>query len=206
MNFETDVVGRDIIAKARQLFSEHGVEAVNMHQIAKSTGIGQGTLYRRFPNKGALCISVLHTQFEQFKVNATQELKANDAQPVVKRLSAFVQSLLFFSLELREYIRPILSAICTEDKNKQDWFLTEPYTFMHATVSGLLEEAAAAGQLRPQILPAIAASLLISSFSPELMAHFEEQGYSKEFISEQYSVTFIEPLFVEALKAENNGN
>ncbi|SFF05329.1 transcriptional regulator, TetR family [Paenibacillus algorifonticola] len=206
MNFETDVVGRDIIEKARQLFNEHGVEAVNMHQIAKGAGIGQGTLYRRFPNKGTLCVCVLHTQFEQFKAITTQELIENAAQPVVRRLSAFIRSLLFFALELREYIRPILSAICADEKNIQGWFQAEPYAFMHATVSKLLEEAAAAGQLRPQILPTIAASLLISSFSPELMAHFKEQGYSKEFISEQYSVTFIEPLFIEAPKAENDGN
>ncbi|ANY67186.1 hypothetical protein BBD42_12465 [Paenibacillus sp. BIHB 4019] len=198
MSFETDEVGRDIIEKARQLFNEHGVEAVNMHQIAKKAGIGQGTLYRRFPNKGALCMSVLDSQFEQFKSNTMRDLTEKAAQPVVIRLSAFIQSLLFFALELREYIRPILSAICADEKHNQDWFLAEPYTFMHATVSGLLEEAAAAGQLRPQILPTIAASLLISSFSPELMAHFAEQGYSKEFISEQYRVTFIEPLFVEA--------
>lgn len=201
-----DEVGRDIIEKARQLFNEHGVEAVNMHQIAKKAGIGQGTLYRRFPNKGALCMSVLDSQFEQFMANTMRDLTEKAAQPVVIRLSAFIQSLLFFSLELREYIRPILSAICAEEKNNQDWFLAEPYTFMHATVSGLLEEAAAAGQLRPQILPTIAASLLISSFSPELMAHFAEQGYSKEFISEQYRATFIEPMFIEAPEAGKDGN
>lgn len=201
-----DEVGRDIIEKARQLFNEHGVEAVNMHQIAKKAGIGQGTLYRRFPNKGALCMSVLDSQFEQFKANMMRELTDKAAEPVVIRLSAFIQGLLFFSLELREYIRPILSAICTDDKNNQDWFQAEPYTFMHATISGLLEEAAAARQLRPQILPTIAASLLISSFSPELMAHFEEQGYSKEFISEQCRATFIEPLFLEASEADYDGN
>lgn len=86
MNFETDEVGRDIIERARQLFNEHGVEAVNMHQIAKKAGIGQGTLYRRFPNKGALCMAVLDSQFERFKANMMRELNEKAAQPVVTRL------------------------------------------------------------------------------------------------------------------------
>src|SRR5215471_19498441 len=53
-----------ILEVARRLFAQQGVEAVSMHQIALATGIGQGTLYRRYANKGELCMDLLCEQYE----------------------------------------------------------------------------------------------------------------------------------------------
>jgi AcrR family transcriptional regulator len=42
-----------ILAAARTLFAERGLE-VSMDDVAKQTGLGVGTVYRRFPTRGAL--------------------------------------------------------------------------------------------------------------------------------------------------------
>ena len=47
-----------ILKEAGALFEKFGVDAVSMHQIAKSAGIGQGTLYRRYSHKGELCMDM----------------------------------------------------------------------------------------------------------------------------------------------------
>ncbi|EUJ46563.1 MULTISPECIES: TetR/AcrR family transcriptional regulator [Listeria] len=52
-----------IVNTAKQLFEEHGIENVSMHAIAKELNIGQGTLYRRFSNKGELCFAMLESDF-----------------------------------------------------------------------------------------------------------------------------------------------
>ncbi|GEA87323.1 TetR/AcrR family transcriptional regulator [Cellulomonas cellasea] len=47
-----------ILQVAEQHFSEHGVTG-SLDQIAKSAGIGPGTLYRHFPNRAALLAALL---------------------------------------------------------------------------------------------------------------------------------------------------
>ena len=47
-----------ILSAARDVFAEHGYEA-SMEQIAARAGLGVGTLYRRFPNKGELVAAVI---------------------------------------------------------------------------------------------------------------------------------------------------
>ena len=42
-----------LIAAAREIFAEHGVDAP-LSAIAKRAGVGQGSLYRHFPTRGAI--------------------------------------------------------------------------------------------------------------------------------------------------------
>ncbi|MBA3952665.1 MAG: helix-turn-helix transcriptional regulator, partial [Rubrobacter sp.] len=50
---------RAVLGAARALFAERGVTCVTMEEISREAGVGKGTLYRRFPNKGLLCQALL---------------------------------------------------------------------------------------------------------------------------------------------------
>src|SRR5881227_1228774 len=47
-----------LLAAARAAFAEHGVDA-SLDDIARSAGVGPGTLYRHFPTRHALLEAVL---------------------------------------------------------------------------------------------------------------------------------------------------
>ena len=47
-----------IVEKAKELFLEHGIQDVQLQDIAKEVGIGIATFYRYFPNKELLVIAV----------------------------------------------------------------------------------------------------------------------------------------------------
>ncbi|MVO98279.1 TetR/AcrR family transcriptional regulator [Paenibacillus lutrae] len=55
-----------IVTASNRLFKEHGVENVSMHQIAKAAQIGQATLYRRYSNKGEICMAILSSNTQDF--------------------------------------------------------------------------------------------------------------------------------------------
>ena len=56
-----------ILVAASRLGAEHGLEHVQMHDVAKSAGVAIATLYRYFPSKTHLFASVMRYQVERFR-------------------------------------------------------------------------------------------------------------------------------------------
>src|SRR3712207_4184359 len=48
-----------ILAAAERLFAARGVAGVTMDDVAAAAGVGKGTLYRRFVDKGGLAVALL---------------------------------------------------------------------------------------------------------------------------------------------------
>ncbi|GAA2592545.1 TetR/AcrR family transcriptional regulator [Winogradskya consettensis] len=59
---------RQIIATAREIFVESGLD-VPMEAIARRAGVGVGTLYRRFPDRGGLIAAVAASTFRAVLVD-----------------------------------------------------------------------------------------------------------------------------------------
>ena len=63
-----------ILEAARELFTANGLEAVSMYAIAKRAGIGQGSLYRRFSDKGEICSLLLRDSTDRVLLSLENEL------------------------------------------------------------------------------------------------------------------------------------
>ena len=66
-----------IIAAARTVFAERGVEA-QMDDVAREAGVGVGTVYRHFPHKEALLGELVAAKFRAFGDNAERALEVED--------------------------------------------------------------------------------------------------------------------------------
>jgi AcrR family transcriptional regulator len=72
-----------ILDAARELFADSA--DVAMCQVARRAGVGQGTLYRHFPNRGALAAEILDSYIVRFEELAVAEAGDPDAFFVLLR-------------------------------------------------------------------------------------------------------------------------
>lgn len=187
-------LSKAILHTANHLFTEHGVESVSMHQIAKSVGIGQGTLYRRYSNKGELCMDMMKENFEIFIKEIDDILKTGTQLSVQERLSIVMRKIIAFIDHKSEWLGVLHTYKKMED-DKSDFFQSPPYVFLHHTISELFKEAIEKEQIK-SVDPAYAAHSLISIHSPHTFNHLKyAMGYTCEEIQDRFCLTFIDPLF-----------
>jgi AcrR family transcriptional regulator len=178
---------RIILEKAHSLFTEHGVDGVSMHQIAKSAGIGQGTLYRRYAHKGELCLDLMQESSQHIYDSIIQYIEENKAQPIKERLAMVLQFCLDFVDKYSNWLVSIQAPTC--EGRQSLIYHSQLYKSLHSLICGLLEEAASKD-------PVIAADLILASMTPELFIFMhEDRGYSKEEIKQKLVSIYIDPLF-----------
>ena len=79
-----------ILAAAERLVAEHGVDAVSMDAIAAAAGVGKGTLFRRFGDRGGLLHALLDDRerdLQERMIRGAPPL--GPGAPPVERLVAF---------------------------------------------------------------------------------------------------------------------
>lgn len=86
-----------VLDAAARLFAERGIAGVTMDDVAAAAGVGKGTLYRRFLDKGGLAVALLdqrERELQQRILSGPPPL--GPGAPPVDRLGAFVREYLAF--------------------------------------------------------------------------------------------------------------
>ncbi|MBX9423989.1 MULTISPECIES: TetR/AcrR family transcriptional regulator [Streptomyces] len=151
---------RKILDAAARIVAEDGPEAVTMNQVAHASGIGVGTVYRRFGDVSQLLWALLDDRERQF-----QEAYMSGPPPLgpgasaAERLDAFLDALVDRVGEQRAILLAAHSAA------PRARYLSGAYRVMHTHVALLI------GSLRPGSDSTLLAHLVLAAFSPDLMHH-----------------------------------
>lgn len=181
---------RIILQKAKSLFAEHGVEGVSMHQIARSAGVGQGTLYRRYAGKSDLCLDIIQESFHSLYDELTRYLDSHREIHVRERLDTVIGKWLAFIEEKTPWLGELRPRECESEL----FFASPLYVSIHGLFRSLLEEA---GRLpgAAAIDAVLAADAIIASASPFLYCHQRQgRGYSMETIKRHLLALYVDPL------------
>ncbi|WP_339313967.1 TetR/AcrR family transcriptional regulator [Paenibacillus sp. FSL M7-0896] len=182
-----------ILEAARQLFTESGLEAVSMYSIAKRAGIGQGSLYRRFTDKGEICSALLKGSTDQFLSGLEQQVAASAGEaPALAQLQSSIEQIADFIEQYAE----LLNMIKAEFTGKKQLTQFEHPFFQRLGVmmTELLQRAAEGDEII-DIDPAFAATALISVLSPDLYLYEQKRHHSSKLDISRGIVT----LFVTGL-------
>lgn len=176
-----------ILDTASRLFEKNGVEQVSMNQIATEAGIGPGTLYRRYRNKGELCLDLIKDNvvlcFEQIEAY----LEQNQTAPPGERLKGVLR--LF--IRLKESKAQLLKGVEDSDSNNRKKKTRSPlYDELHQHLVDLFNEMNAGEKGQPNNI--FKADILLAAVRSEnYLFQREVRGYSPEEIVEQLCATFI---------------
>lgn len=125
---------RALIAAARALFQERGAD-VPMVEIGRRAGVGQGSLYRHFPDRGSIVFAVLEQN-----MNALEQLGA--AGDVTLR------QLMHEITHLTEGIAPLMPFVTS---SAEDHRLVDLERRMRALFAHVREHAGNAGTVRSDV-------------------------------------------------------
>jgi AcrR family transcriptional regulator len=147
----------EILASARQVFSEKGYGAAAVGEIAERAGVVEGTVYSYFESKRALLISVMKCFFEELISDTESGLRAvrgteNQLRFVIRRhLETFTSDLGLCRVIIRE-ARP--------DVALYDEAILELNRRYTGIALGVLEEGVENGSLRKNIVPGVIRDLI----------------------------------------------
>jgi AcrR family transcriptional regulator len=171
-----------ILATAQSLFSERGVEAVTMQEIARVAGVGQGTLYRRYPHKGALCQALLDESMYAFYHDLATLSTGEDASPsALAQLDAFFTRLIALNEQNSALLSAMMDAASGERRN--EWYECPIYRWLHQAVAALLRRAVDAQEIPPLDIDCTADALLAPCDIEVYLFQRHSRGFTPERIA-----------------------
>ena len=133
-----------VLEAAKVVFGAGGAEA-SLEAVARAAGVGIGTLYRHFPTREALFEAVYGREVQQL-ADLAEQLK-QEAQPV-DALRQWLRSNVQFVATKKG-----MSAALALAAYKNSELFSYSFDRLTRAVSGLLDRAIAAGEIRDDISP-----------------------------------------------------
>jgi len=172
---------QQILAVARTLFAAQGVDQTTMQEIARTAGVGQGTLYRRYAHKGELCAALLSDSTQQLQDEVDANLTASIHEPVLQQL----EWVLLRFVQFNEDNGPLLGAIddAAYGARRTASYNNPFYTWLLDIVAGLLQRGVERGEIPPHDV-ACMADLVLAPLAIDLYLYQRrEQHYPPERIA-----------------------
>jgi AcrR family transcriptional regulator len=176
-----------ILDAALRLFDQNGVEQVSMNQIATEAKIGPGTLYRRYRNKGELCLDLMKENIVLLFENIEAYLNENRTDPPSQRLKGLLTLFIRFREKKSQLLKGVEESTATNRSRSRTQ--SPLYIELHQLLVELFDEMATTDKTQPNSV--FKADMLLIALSSESYSfQREERGYSPEMYLEQIWLTF----------------
>jgi AcrR family transcriptional regulator len=168
-----------ILRAAAELAATRGPDALALDEVAAAAGVGVGTVYRRFPDRGALAQALLDSQEREFQeafINGPPPL--GPGAPAQDRIRAFLHAF----VDRLETQGTLLMVAETETPDAR--FVTGAYRLHHSHLAGLITEA------KPDVDAHFLADALLAPLAAAQFVHQRENGMTVQRIKAGFDQLF----------------
>jgi AcrR family transcriptional regulator len=154
-----------IVDAARSLFADQGVAGVTMEQVARTAGVGKGTVFHRFGDRAGLAVALLddgERRLQDAMLHGPPPL--GPGAPDRERLLAFVEALVGYTLNNAELL---MAAGSGRGGGRHG---TGAYAAWHQHVTDLLADTP------PHVDAGLLAHHLLSALAPDALVRVRESG------------------------------
>lgn len=132
-----------LIAAAREVFAEEGAEAP-LEEIAARAGVGAGTLYRHFPERGSLLLAIVEDRWERLLAEAERLAAESPGAALEEWLRGMVRD----QVQVRGLVNQILEC---DARGCSDAPMARQCSATKDAMGTLLEASKQAGTVRADI-------------------------------------------------------
>lgn len=150
---------KDIALSCKALVVREGINTLTISQIAKTAGIGKGTVYEYFKNKEEIVFEIANIMMQEHSQKLHEQLmEQRSTKEKVKKFSEF-----FYSAderELREIYKEFVSLSLVKPNEEMVAFQTACFNNYYGWFKKILQEGVESGELRAESL-ALAQGLFV---------------------------------------------
>ena len=188
---------QQILVVAKQLFTTQGIDCTSMHEIGRTAGVGQATLYRHFADKGEICHALIKEDLAAFqeRVGVLISSAGAAASPMAR-----LETLIIEKNRLTESHLPLFAAMDEAAAAAPRKPFRGPFhMWLHEQITSLLAQAVAQSEVEP-LDAAFAADAILAAVAPHLYRYQRQDlGYSSERI-----MAAMRHLFIDGLRQKSS--
>ena len=140
---------KEIAIKCKDLLLEKGMK-VTISELAKTAGIGKGTVYEYFKNKEDMVFEILNILKEEF--NAELFTGLDNAKNSFEKLLIFFEFFYKDHYELQKIYKEFLAITLTSSNEEMKNYATKNKTFYYSILNDILKEGIEKKELKKKAL------------------------------------------------------
>ncbi len=139
---------KDIALSCKELVFQNGIHNLTISQLAKTAGVGKGTMYDYFKNKEDIVFEIINILiYERNIILKSQIEKVSSTKEKIKLFSHF-----FYTkedMELRQLYKEFISIALTIQDKKMIDFQTQCFEGYYSWFEKIIDDAIANGEIIP---------------------------------------------------------
>ena len=165
---------RRILEAARDLLKTRPIQDICMDELARTAGVGKGTLYRRFADRASLCRALLGDEALRIQEAVLQDFELPPGAPWVMRVEHLLSALLDFTIDHGS----LLSEARAFERHGPEGYAHPAHTWQREALARYLSHAIQAREISP-LDPILTAEFVLAALDPDLWAFHLREGRTR---------------------------